>query len=402
MKVAGSRSTTRLVGWPSLAFPDTTGWFLMRLASAVLCSVFLVLAAYVMMSMRRRPLVLAAGLFVGLTPLALDLAGSVNPSGLEVANRGVLLGRGAGDGARDQLGPSAPPPRLGVASGVVLATCRELGWVWILLAVFLALVSAEPRQHDRFNRSFAGHVVIVCTIVATVVVAAWSLVFRSYVVFYTPPPGDTGFSAAVHAHLHHVGKLLLQILAYLGPLTLPPPVIAVVCWTAAIAVLLTFVLVTSPRVGAAVLFGCALVLLIPFLVQVAEYRTHGLGGWQGRYTLPLAAGLPLLAVAPTPAPRQGVGLGRGAGGRCDPADALGSVRGVRECVVGRPAQCALVHLARVRAPRVGGRGRARHRRAGRDRLGAAPRDPEPEPLPTPVPSSNGVPAALSGATRAAE
>jgi hypothetical protein len=64
-----------LVGWPSLLAPDHTGWYLMRLVDSVMCAALLAIAALVLMSMSRRPLVLASALLAGLTPEVLTLTG---------------------------------------------------------------------------------------------------------------------------------------------------------------------------------------------------------------------------------------------------------------------------------------------------------------------------------------
>ena len=215
-----------LVGWPSLAFPDQTGWFLMRLVNAVLCSAFLASGAYVLFSMCRRPLVLAAGLFVGLTPLAVDLAGSVNPSGLEVATAfcvwAVVLAL--------VHGTSSLPPRrvigIGAVSSVALVASREPGFVWIVLAVALALISATSERRAEFVRARSTRVLLACAAGATIVMAGWSVAFRSFDTFHTPPASATGFGPAVSASYRHVGRLLQQTLAYLGYLSIAPPRVA--------------------------------------------------------------------------------------------------------------------------------------------------------------------------------
>jgi hypothetical protein len=288
-----------LVGWPSLAFPNRTGWLLMRLASAVLCSAFLASAASVLMSMRRRPLVLAAGLFVGLTPLALNLAGAVNPSGLEIASAvcfwAVVLAMVHGTSSRS----TRQLVILGALSAVVLATCRETGCIFIVLAVVLSYLSADPTQREEFDRSTSAWIVLVCGGAATVAVAVWSVVFHSYVVFSTPPAGGTGFVTSLRAGVGHVGKLLQQMIGYLGYLTVPTPLATEVCWAVALLVVVGLAVLSSRRVGMTIAIGCVLVVVIPLVAEILTYSKSGLGSWQGRYTLPLAVGLPLLAVAPS-------------------------------------------------------------------------------------------------------
>jgi len=288
-----------LVGWPSLFAPNRTGWLLMRLASAVLCSAFLASAAFVFMSMRRRPLVLAAGLFAGLTPLALNLAGSVNPSGLEIASAtclwAVVLAMVHGTSTRS-------PRQLatfGGASAVVLATCRETGWLFIVLAVVLSLMSIDPSRGNEVFRSRSEKIVFACSAAATLAVAVWSVVFHSYVVFYEPPASGTGFAKSLRASAGHVGRLLQQTIGYLGYLTVRTPLVTEVCWALAFALVVAIAWAGSRRAMLTLLAGSVLAVLIPFAAEVATYNRSGLGSWQGRYTLPLVVGLPLLAVAPS-------------------------------------------------------------------------------------------------------
>jgi hypothetical protein len=287
-----------MVGWPSLAFPNRTGWYLMRLVSAVLCSALLAAAANVLMTMRRRPLVLAAGLFVGLTPLAVNLSGAVNPSGLEIAAAAcfwaVMLALVHGTST---LTPRLLA-RLGAVSGVILVTCREVGCIWILLAVVLSLMSASRPERGRFLRSRSARVVLTPAIIATAAVASWTITFHSYAVYNSKPRSGGDLISAVRATSGKTGKLLQQILAYLGWQTIRPPLIAQVCWILAVLAIVAVAFATCRRVGIAVVFGYALVVVLPFAVLVVTYHERGLRGWQGRYTVPLAIGPAFLSVAP--------------------------------------------------------------------------------------------------------
>jgi hypothetical protein len=267
--------------------------------SAVLCSAFLASAAFVLMSMRRRPLVLAAGLFAGLTPLALNLAGSVNPSGLEIASATCLwtvviaMVHGTSTRTPRQLA------LLGGVSAVVLASGRETGWLFILLAVVLSLMSVDPSRGDKVFLSAAEKIVFASGAAATFVVALWSVTFRSYVVFYEPPVGGTGFAKAISASFGHIGRLLQQTIGDLGYLTVRTPVVTQVCWALAFALVVAIAFGADRRALLTLLAGSFLAVLIPFAAEVATYSRSGLGSWQGRYTLPLVVGLPLLAVAPS-------------------------------------------------------------------------------------------------------
>jgi hypothetical protein len=285
-----------LVGWPSLLLPGRAGWYFMRLAGAVWCAMLLATGALVIMSMSRRPLVLAGAMLVGLTPLALDLSGSINPSGLEAASAlcfwAVLLALIQRNSALSRR----LLVTLGLISGGVLVTCRGLGWLWAALAVLLSLAGAGSADRRSFLRSVAARVLLAGVAAATVVAELWSLTFRSYQVFRMDT-APAGLVAAARTSLGTTTKLLRETLAYLGWLTIPPPAVAEVCWILAAAAVIVTGMLSGWRTGLLTVAGAALVIAVPFAILTFAFAHPAIGIWQGRYTLPLAIGVPLLAVA---------------------------------------------------------------------------------------------------------
>jgi len=262
--------------------------------------------------MRRRPVVLASGMVVGLTPLAFNLSGSINPSGVEAASAlcfwAALLALIYGD--------STLSPRLLVRfalfSGVILAVSRETGWLWIALAALASLASAPKAQRRAFLRSGDARLLLGGVAVAVSAAQLWSFLFHGYQHFRIPhPPAGLG---AVRASLAATPKLLQEILAYLGQLTIPPSAVADVCWLLAAVAVIAIGVLTGRRTGLLVTLGAALVVVLPFAILTYAYLHPQVGIWQGRYTVPLAIGVPLLAVA------------GGRADRTDPAEPLAKAR----------------------------------------------------------------------------
>ena len=140
-----------LVGWPSLFVHGLGAWYAMRIVGAFWCALLLASGATVLLSMKRRPVVMGAAMLVGLTPLALGMTGSVNPSGLEAASALcfwavtlALIHDCVTISRRLVIG-------LAVVSGVLLATCRNIGWLWVLLAVLLSLLTASAEELRAFG-----------------------------------------------------------------------------------------------------------------------------------------------------------------------------------------------------------------------------------------------------------
>jgi hypothetical protein len=282
-----------LAGWPSLLFPDRTGWYLMRLDNAVLCALILATAAVVVMSLPRRPLVLAAAMLVGLTPGALAVTGAVNSSGLEVTAAlcywAVLLAL-----IHDK---SALSRRLlvcvGVAAAVVLSLTREYDWLWAILAMVLALATAGREQRRSFLRSGVARAMLLGIAASAAVTEIWSIRFKAYQVF---PVHSLPLSLADAAR-HSLAGTPTLLGETVGDLAVLPPAFADVCWVLAVAAVVVIGFAASPRAGLLVVAGAALVFAIPYVIGVAGYLHPSVGWWEGRYTLPLAIGIPLLAVA---------------------------------------------------------------------------------------------------------
>ena len=282
-----------LVGWPSLLFPDRAGWYAMRLDNAVLCALILATAAVVVMSLPRRPLVLAAAMLVGLVPGALAVTGAVNSSGLEVSAAlcywAVLLALIHDNSALSRRLLVS----LGVAAAVVLSLTREYDWLWAILAMILALATAGIQQRRSFLRSGVARAMLLVLAASAAVTEIWSVSFKAYQV-YPVHSLPLSLADAARSSLAGTPRMLGETL---GDLAVLPPAIADVCWVLAVAAVVVIGFAASMRAGLLVTAGVALVVAIPYVIGVAGYLHPSVGWWEGRYTLPLAIGVPLLAVA---------------------------------------------------------------------------------------------------------
>jgi len=159
------------VGLPLLVSPDRTGILFSRLISAALSALLLAAAAAGAVALRSR-LLLAGVALVG-TPMAMNLNGSVNPNGLEIA-AGVLVFVGVTALLRGVIGR----PLL-VATGIaafLMLTVRQLGPV--LLAVDVAacaLVAGRARVAAALRTPGVRPVLGGFVAAGVAFVAAWSL-----------------------------------------------------------------------------------------------------------------------------------------------------------------------------------------------------------------------------------
>ena len=139
-----------LVGLPTLAFPDVTGLYLMRLAGAALCCALLASAFASLLRLRSNRLVVLGGA-VALTPAVLYFAATTNSAGPEMAATLALYASGAAL-ARAESVDGRLVRRTGVAL-VVLVLSRGLSPAYAALAlVVLALVARPGRVRELAAR----------------------------------------------------------------------------------------------------------------------------------------------------------------------------------------------------------------------------------------------------------
>lgn len=279
-----------VVGLPSRWWASPAGVHLMRLVSAALTAA--VLASAVVTARNARSPGAAAGLVLATTPMVLFLSGSVNPNGLEVAAAiGLWLALLASIG-----GSSEPAGRLAVRGAVaaaVLANARPLGPVWLGVVVAVAGVVGGRARLRALWRVGSVRVAAVATAAATAVAVAWNALAHSYqgIGDERGPVLTTGQYA-----LQSLGRTwdrTLQMVGVFGWTDTHAPLLAYAAWLGATGLVVLLALRSGDRrVAAALALLAAVVVALPV---PAEASKHIGFWWLGRYTLPLAAGVPLIA-----------------------------------------------------------------------------------------------------------
>jgi hypothetical protein len=279
------------VGIPLLVSPDLTGVILARLVSALLSA--LLLASAVVTAVRLRSRLLVAGVALVATPMAMNLGGSVNPNGIEIA-AGVLLFttltallRGIG-----------PRRRLLVLTGVAVAlllTVRSLGPV--LLAVDVAaclLVAGRAGIAALWRDRYARFVLSGSALLGIAFLAVWMLVSRGPDVAAVPARairGDIAGQIATDRLSFYVHQIVGQF-GY-GETTISR--YAIYFWYLLMAAVVIPALIWGGWRLRLVLAGL-LVFCLAMLVALDWYFAPR-NGWfaHGRYALPTAVGVVLLA-----------------------------------------------------------------------------------------------------------
>ncbi len=295
-----------LVGWGGRLFQTQFGVYLMRLASAGFAALFLAWAVKALQT-AIRPALAVAGVLVAVTPMTLFLAGSVNPSGFEICTAIALWAHLVALGRRAEHGVEQLSRRLLgglVISGSALALTRPLSGPFVGLIVVLAAVgigwptlvalATNRRVQIAFGALTAMSVLALGMVVATGMASGKIAGGSPF------PPGSNHWFLIMGATPAYVQ----QMIGVFGWLDTPSSNLTLMVWLGVVFALIGGALMlTRLRHNVSLLVTIAASLALPVLLQAPLTGGTSLI-WQGRYTLPVAAGIPLLAM---------VSIDRGAG-----------------------------------------------------------------------------------------
>jgi hypothetical protein len=313
------------VGLPLVVSPDRAGVVLARLISALMSAVLL--AAAVATAVRLRSRLLVAGIALVATPMTMNLTGSVNPNGLEIA-AGVLLFTTLAALLRGMV-----TGRLLILAGIAAAlmlTVRQLGPVLLAVDVAACLIVAgrAPAMalwRDRRARLILG----AFTLAGVAFTVIWTVVSRGPDVAAVPTravTGDIPRQIATDRVVFYVNQVVGQF-GY-GEVTISR--YAIFFWYLLLAALVLPALAWGGwrlRLALLGLTAFCFALLVALDLHFAP-----LNGWfaHGRYALPTAVGIVLLAALAWPPGRV-------------PAR-LAALARSRWCAVALVAATAPVHL----------------------------------------------------------
>lgn len=283
-----------VVGAPSVPFPSATGVYLMRAVSAAICGALLASAVASAWALRA-PRLLVTGIAFAVTPMVLFLAGSINPNGIEIAAATCLwVSLGVALVTRDGPAHGRLMTRVGV-SGSILAVSRPLSPMFVVLigAALLAMFGWRPMID--LVRDRRGQIAAAAVALSSLSTLVWITAFGTL----DQTPGGAGTNAPLLENVRiSAGKVpgqVDQMIGVFGWLDSGAATVSVFAWLFGVATLLLVGLATSGRREAAVIIAVAVaVVAVPIALEAPRAAEQGFP-WQGRYTLPLAAGVPILS-----------------------------------------------------------------------------------------------------------
>ncbi len=286
-----------LTGLPSLLTVSTTGIYLMRLVSALIGATLLALAVMTVVAWSRRSFLLV-GVLLAATPMTLFLSGVVNPSGMEICAAICMWTSGLVLVAERAQHPPGGLVAVFVVATTGLVLSRGLSVLWAAMIVaFLAFVGRGGTFALLRNRSMRLPFVVIA--VAAVAVIAWIVAAHSndLVGIGYPFPKNEADSGIFLKILGHTGPWFQQMVGVFGWLDTGSPLVTFAIWYGAIGFVVVLALgVADARWVLAMVVLIAVVLLVPVAIVYAQVHRLGVD-WQGRYIMPMAVGVPLLATA---------------------------------------------------------------------------------------------------------
>lgn len=285
-----------LVGWPSLFLTGDAAFYGMRMVSALLCAASLAVM-FMQLTLLPRFRWAIVGAVVGITPMAVYLAGSVNPNGLEVAAAGGLFATLLATFRGSQLGRRlVEQAGLALVLASALVTTRSISLLWLLVIAVVALLLGRRERVLRVLRSP----------VAWVLILALGVVCALTVLWYINPPAlgaggpVTPASPVSLLFVFFFTELqtvdfLFGMIGFFGWVDTSAPSLTLAAWATCIALLVAVAFLWGKRSTKwAMWVFLAVTVLVPGFTQLGVYSEYGYI-WQGRYTLAML--LCLLVVA---------------------------------------------------------------------------------------------------------
>jgi hypothetical protein len=269
--------------------------YVMRFLGVLIASAFTA-TAITAVRRSRAPRVVAVGLAVAITPMVLFMSSVVNPSGLEISASLVVwvCGLILVFNARERVDRGLVTA-VGIA-GCALALARQLGPLWLgLVALTMLGVSNGPALRNLARSSWVR--------LWAALIAASSLTQVGWDLIVKPLDVSRSGKALAHADAPEVLRTTLgatsiryrEMIGNFGWLDTASPAVTWALWTAVLAfVCFAAVVWVTRRQMVAVLGLLLAAIVVPVVIESLEYGSAPLS-WQGRYTLPIAVGIPILA-----------------------------------------------------------------------------------------------------------
>lgn len=289
------------IGWLTRVAPAPVALYLMRMLGMLACAALLA-SGFVAARDADASGITVVGALAALTPTLLWQSAGIGPTGLELCAAWCLW-----SSLLALFSPAHPPEaalegRLddrmvwrAVIAATVLVTARPLGPGYGLAVVVVVSIAAARRERSaELVARGSTRIGLVVVGLAAVAAIAWDLVAHPFgAIMGRPLPGLPLANGLVESAIR-VPRRMTQMIGVLGWLDTPVPTIAVVAWgVVVVALFVAGMWFGDARRRIALALLAVAVLVGPVVAEAMDAASFGFV-WQGRYTLPLAAGIPIL------------------------------------------------------------------------------------------------------------
>lgn len=281
-----------IVGTPSQLFDGAKALYAMRIAAALLCAGFIAFSSGILFlwARTRWPFV---SMLVALTPVTIYSTAMPAPNGIElcasIALWVAMLGL-----TRPHISTTTERALLWAAlpSALVLATVRSFGPVWLGLIVLTVIALLGVKKTVSLVKRQRGPVSIIATLVAaaTVAGASWTILAGANELEQQLGLEDPWANTLKHAPLW----FFQSIAAFPTRNEQAPAVLYAAFFVVLLAMVSLGYWMTGRKLRSGIAGTLFVALLVPVLATVTTYSQVG-PIWQGRYGLPYAFGVILLA-----------------------------------------------------------------------------------------------------------
>ena len=283
-----------LVGWPSRFLSTESSIYAMRIVSGFIASALLVWG-FARLRSSTLPAAATWATLVAVTPMTLFIGATVNPEALEISSAvafwAVCLVLVASEGV-----PSRGTVVQAVVAGALLVNTRTSGPIWAIAIVVIALIAAPKGRARALWAVRSMRWAVAAAVAAGLAATAWVATHGGVVSGNHQFPQYGNPLRVVRAVLSLTNAYTLQMIGDFGWLDAPSPPLTTALWLVAAGALLLVTLAAplDRRVRAAFMLAALVVVGAPVALQIPTAVDTGII-WQGRYTLPVAVGVPMLA-----------------------------------------------------------------------------------------------------------
>jgi hypothetical protein len=284
-----------LVGGPTLAWSGEFGIFLMRFLGAAITAGFLASAFLSAVSVRRGR-VAALGVLAAVTPAALYVSSGVSPAGIEIGSATSLWAAGLVLVKSDTMEQTSRLVRRAGLAAVVLVWTRALSPLWLVCILATLFALSEGGRRRSLGRRYDLRAWSVAVAASTAGALAWDLTAGAFQVLGEAESPKKSNLTLLGEAFGHTWSWLQSAFGDFGLVDhdKAPTLLLVLCF-AVLGTLLVCGSMVATRRQRFVLIGLiAFAIIFPVLITFADDREYGVI-WQGRYVLPLTAGIPILA-----------------------------------------------------------------------------------------------------------